>query len=812
MNDSHSAPHRYVCVHGHFYQPPRENPWLEAIERQDSAHPYPNWNARITAECYRANAAARIVDGGGLIRRIVNNYAAISFNFGPTLLSWLETHAADVYEAILQADQHSAQRFGGHGSALAQAYNHLIMPLANLRDKQTQVRWGVADFVYRFGRRPEGMWLPETAVCRETLDVLAANGIGFTILAPSQAARVRPLERAAPWQDVGGGHVDSTRTYRVRLAQDRAIDVFFYDGPGSQAVAFEGLLADGARFAERLLARSVGSEPMLVHIATDGESYGHHHRHGEMALAYALHHLEASGAARLSNYAQYRTIAPAQLEADIVENSAWSCAHGLDRWQDDCGCHSGAHPDWQQRWRRPLRDTLDWARGVLARVFEEEGASLLHDPWAARDGYIDVILERSPERLEEFFASYARGELNACKRQKILELLEMQRNAMLMYTSCGWFFDDIAGLETVQILRYLARAVELGERLGHQPIEPALLELLAHARSNQPHEGTGADVYATRARASRVDSRVLVERHAVATVFDADADVAGYQLHREALTRRAAGGAKLAVGIVTATSRVTTETTTASYAALHLGANNLTVGAATSADRDGYERVCAALTEAFDRADFHTCQRLIDRHFGEATNALQSLLRDDDERVLHGMLAEPLADAVATQERLYQRNRPLIRYLVHAQVPVPDVLTNAASVVMKSHLERVLSSAQVELSAVREALEEARVLGLESVRASADGWQRALERAVDALIAEPAALQRLEHLVRFLELAQEHTHRYALLDLWHLQNQSYKLKTAMSASMARAAADGDEHAASWQRSFARLCEALQLWL
>jgi alpha-amylase/alpha-mannosidase (GH57 family) len=432
---------RYLCIHGHFYQPPRENPWLEAIELQDSAFPYHDWNERITAECYAPNATARKLDGDGRILDIVNNYSGISFNFGPTLLAWMQERAPDVLAAIIEADKQSRERFSGHGSALAQAYNHMILPLANPRDKATQVRWGIRDFEHRFGRKPEGMWLAETVADTPSLEVLAEHAIKFTILSPFQASRVRPL-KGGQWTDVNGGRVDPSRPYLVRLPSKRSVAVFFYDAPVSKAVAFEQLLNSGEGFASRLMDGFDDGRQwdQLVHIATDGESYGHHHRYGEMALAHALHHIETSHLAKLTNYGEFLEQHPPVMEAQIHEKSAWSCSHGVGRWFADCGCNSGGRPGWHQRWRAPLREALDWLRDTLAPRFELKAAELLQDPWAARDDYISVILDRSDESVAAYFQRHAKKPLDEEQQVTVLRLMELQRHAMLMYTSCGWFF------------------------------------------------------------------------------------------------------------------------------------------------------------------------------------------------------------------------------------------------------------------------------------------------------------------------------------------------------------------------------------
>src|ERR687897_141276 len=372
---------RYVCIHGHFYQPPRENAWLETVELQDSAYPYHDWNQRITAECYAPNSVARILDDQGRIVQLVNNYSRISFNFGPTLLQWLENNEPEVYEAILSADRLSMQKFAGHGSAIAQPYNHIILPLASQRDRRTQVLWGIGDFERRFKRRPEGIWLPETAVDLETLEILAEEGIRFTILAPHQASRVRRTG-ARLWQDVTGARIDPTRPYSQQLPSGKSIGLFFYDGPIARAVAFEGLLTRGDHFADRLIGAfsDQRSWPQLVHIATDGESYGHHHRFGDMALAYALNQIESKKLAQLTNYGEYLERHPPTQEVEIIEKSSWSCFHGIDRWWSNCGCNTGGHPNWDQEWRTPLRDALDWLRDSLSKPFETHAGKFLKDP------------------------------------------------------------------------------------------------------------------------------------------------------------------------------------------------------------------------------------------------------------------------------------------------------------------------------------------------------------------------------------------------------------------------------------------------
>jgi alpha-amylase/alpha-mannosidase (GH57 family) len=480
----------YVCVHGHFYQPPRENPFTGEVPEQPSAAPWHDWNQRITDECYTANAHARVLDDSGSVIRVVNNYELISFDFGPTLLSWLEKNAADTYRAVIAADGASAQRFGGHGSAIAQAYNHTILPLSNERDKVTQVRWGIADFVHRFGRQPEGMWLPETAVDTSTLEVLARQGIAFTVLSPYQAASVQGDDGS--WREVSGGAVDPRVPYLVDLSGDLSLSVFFYNGQLSHDIAFNGMLDDGRVLAGRLTEAmgDSGGRAMLTSVATDGETYGHHHKHGEMALAVALELVDGADGATLTNYAEFLSLHPPTRKVALVEDSSWSCAHGVERWRADCGCRTGREPTGHQRWRAPLRAALDWLRDELIGPYEAAGNALFHDPWAARDAYVEVLLGRPPA---EFLDQHALPGLSMEERDRALALLEIQHRAMLMYTSCGWFFDDISGLEAVFVLRHAGRVAELARHVLGLDLEPELMARLEAAPSNTGM--TGRDVY-----------------------------------------------------------------------------------------------------------------------------------------------------------------------------------------------------------------------------------------------------------------------------------------------------------------------------
>lgn len=486
---------RYICIHGHFYQPDRVNPWIGAVPLAPDAYPFHDWNARITAESYGPNAWSQIRDTNGRVSEIVNNYERINFNFGATLLAWLENNAREVYDAILAADKASQSRFSGHGSAMAQAYNHMIMPLANTRDKLTQTIWGIRDFVHRFGRRPEGMWLPETAVDLESLEVLASQGIAYTVLAPRQIAATRPIGEAE-WTETPHESVDPRHPYIVRLPSGRSITVFVYNGAIARAVAFEQVLSNGERFAELLRSnfRHESHEPQLVHIATDGESYGHHHTFGDMALAYALRVVEKHSDVRLTNYGEFLRLHPPQHEALIIENTSWSCAHGIERWRSDCGCRLG-HPDWNQKWRTPLRESLDWLRDEINPQFERVAGKYLKDPWAARDDAIELWLTSDSSTEKDFFARHQAKRLTSASRAQAVSLLRMQRHVMLMHSSCGWFFDDIFGVESRILMVQAGWVIKQARELMKIDLLEGFLSRISAAESNDPEAGDGAAIF-----------------------------------------------------------------------------------------------------------------------------------------------------------------------------------------------------------------------------------------------------------------------------------------------------------------------------
>jgi len=801
---------KFICIHGHFYQPPRENAWLEAVEVQDSAFPYHDWNERITAECYAPNATARIMDPDGRIARLINNYARINFNYGPTLLAWMQQKAVDIHDAIIQADQESGKRFSGHGSAIAQAYNHMIMPLANDRDRRTQVLWGIQDFQHRFGRMPEGMWLPETAADTPTLEALAEQGLRFTILSPYQASRTRRLG-TGKWRDVTGGKVDPSMPYTVKLPSGRQIAVFFYDGPISRAVAFEQLLGNGQHFAGRLLEAfdDRRTHDQLVHIATDGESYGHHHRQGEMALAYALEHIETEKLARLTNYGEFLALNPPTHEAGIHEKSSWSCAHGVDRWWRDCGCNSGGHPGWNQGWRTPLRESLDWLRDALIPRYEEAAGRLLKDPWAARDGYISLILDRSAENQDQFFERHAKPSLSGEERFTALKLLEMQHHTMLMYTSCGWFFDELSGIETVQIIQYAGRAIQLADSLGGESLEPGFLGILERAQCNVREHQNGRVVYEKFVKPAIMD-RVKVGAHfAVSSLFENYPEHARIyvftveQRERELLT---AGNSQLGLGHMKVTHTTTRGTDHLTYCVLHFGDHNINGGVRRFRDPEAYEQMKAEISEAFSRADFPEVIRLMDRHFEGSHYSLKSLFRDEQRRILNQILRNTLADVEKSYRQITNVNTPLMRFLADLGAPLPRALEVAEGFVINAELREQFASDQPDLERILALLKNA---GTSHVDLEADDLTYALKGTLDRLLedltdapADMTLLQRIKELAGILPLLPFE------VNLWKTQNLYYDMLNSVFHGFQNRAIQGVPEAQNWVHSFLSLGDRL----
>jgi alpha-amylase/alpha-mannosidase (GH57 family) len=766
---------RAIVIHGHFYQPPRENPWLESVEVQDSAAPYHDWNERVTAECYAPNTAARRVDEQNRMLDIVNNFEKISFNIGPTLFAWLERHRPGVYAKIIEADRASVEA-RGHGNACAQVFNHIIMPLATRRDKVTQVRWGIDDFRARFGREPEGLWLPETAVDNESLEVLAEAGVKFTILAPYQAQRVRPLGAAA-WQDTGGA-IDPSRPYLWRGPRGLRLALFFYDGHISRAIAFERLLERAENVVAWLNAAFSDARtwPQLVHCATDGETYGHHSRFGEMALAAAVQQIEAEGTATLTNYGAFLAANPPTHEVEIRERTSWSCAHGIERWRSDCGCRTRG--DWHQRWRAPLREALDWLRDQIDPYFEARASAHLKDPWAARDDYAAALLDRSPERLAAFFAAHAHGNLDPTARVEARRLLELERHRLLMYTSCGWFFDEISAIEPVQILRYAAMALQYLNDLGLGRLEDEFVRRLAAAPSNVPEMRDGGEVYRRLVRPTAVNLSRVVTHYAITGLLEEyppDTNIYAYRVERLDDARESADGTTLVVAHVRVSSAMTCETREMMYALAHFGGHDFSCGVRTWDAQATYDALKTDLLARCARQSVADLVRGLDEYFPGGLSSLSHLFLDERRRVLTNVIRATLERYEETYRKIWEENRKLVHYLREADAPIPETLAIVARHVLEQQITAELEPL-AELGAIPDRavaiINEAKVLGLTlDLMPQRVVMHRAVARALDAVTEEPSR-ERVAQATALIEGARRLGIRYGH---WATQNRFFQI-------------------------------------
>lgn len=716
----------FLTVHGHFYQPPRENPWLESIELQDSALPFHDWNARISSECYNPNSVSRIVDNKNQILDVVNNYSLISFNFGPTLLSWLEVHSPKTYERIIEADRQSLEEHSGHGNAIAQVYNHIIMPLANERDKYTQVIWGIKYFQYSFGRRPEGIWLAETAVDDATLRVLADCCLQFTVLSPYQALKVRPLgkDNNNDWVDVSWGNIDPGQAYRYYLKDgtDRYVDLFFYDGSISKSVAFENLLNNGDKFINRIKdgISNARNYNQLVHIGTDGESYGHHTHFGDMALAYALKKKAGELGFKLTNYGEYLEKNPPVYEVGIKEGSSWSCSHGVGRWKEDCGCSTGGKAGWNQRWRKPLREALDWLRDELTVIYEKHAEKYLKNPWKTRNRYIDVILDRNTLTMEHFFSHESCKKLTPQEMSETIKLVEMQRQAMLMYTSCGWFFAEISGIETAQILKYAARAMQIAEEFAEIDLETKFLEKLEEAKSNISQYGTGKDIYLKFVKPSIVSIKQVVSHWAISSLFEEYAEETEiYCYNVKSLDYRKAkkGNTTFLIGRIEISSKITLEHHDMIFALLHFGGEDFHCVIRGFAGSAEYNKIKEHLLNKYYSLPLTEVIRGLDEHFGKEYFTLKDLFLEERRKIINILIQDQLENFASTYKSLYNQGKGPMMQLVELGLQIPSEFKIAAEYTLSDSFNKIILEGEDigNADSLREAFEinsEAKKLGI----------------------------------------------------------------------------------------------------
>ena len=668
----------FLTIHGHFYQPPRENPWLEAIELQDSALPFHDWNERINKECYNPNSVSKIVDSRNRILDVVNNYEYMSYNFGPTLLSWMEQFAPLTYERIIKADIESIAEHNGHGNAIAQVYNHIIMPLANEHDKETQIKWGIRDFEYRFGRKPEGMWLAETAVDDDTLRILEANGIKFTILSPYQADKFKK-KGDKEWTDVSWGNIDPARSYKynIKSAPGKSIDLFFYDGAISRSVAFDELLKDGNKFIKRLKegVSDCRDFPQIVNIATDGESYGHHTKFGDMALAYVLKVKAKDEGFKITNYAEYLEKYRSDCEVEIKQASSWSCFHGVGRWKEDCGCSTGGHPGWNQKWRKPLREALDYLRDELVIIFEQEGPKYFDNVWEVRNNYIDVILDRNEMNVKKFQQENFKPDLSDEQKVHAMELLEIQRQAMLMYTSCGWFFSEISGIETVQIMKYAARAMQLATKFSNKDLETHFLEILSEAKSNIPEHGTGKDIFERFVKPSIVTTKQIASLWALSSLyqdFEDEESVYCYTIKKEAYKKVQKGSSTFVVGHIEIQSKITLQKSNVMFALMQYSGGDFHCAIKEYSDDFEFNKIKTNLIKTFLMNPLTEIIRSMDECFGKEYFTLKDIFIEERRKILQILLKGKLEKFSQTYQVMYDEGKGSIYHLQGLGLKIPD--------------------------------------------------------------------------------------------------------------------------------------------
>ncbi|MFC2149726.1 DUF3536 domain-containing protein, partial [Candidatus Auribacterota bacterium] len=679
------------------------------------------------------------------------------------------------------------------------------MPLANSRDKRTQVVWGIKDFEFRFKRQPEGMWIPENAADLETLDIVADCGIKYTILAPHQAKRVKKI-KGGDWADVNEGKIDPKIPYLCRLPSGKTITIFFFDGPISHDLAFSKLLDKGENFAKRMVgafAEIKGNQ--LVHVAVDGETFGHHHRFGDMALAYCLHYIESNKLAKITIYGEYLEKNPPAHEVEIFESSSWSCAHGIERWRNDCGCCTGGHPKWNQKWRAPLRGAMDWLRDTLIQLYEEAMTGLVRDPWKARDDYIGIILDRSHENLENFFSRHSDRKLSEEEKVRILNLLEMERHLMLMYTSCGWFSDEVSGIESVQIMQYASRSMQLAKIIGDLSLEDAYINILERVPSNIPEFKNGARIYEMLVKPFVVDFMRLGAHYAISSLFNDYPDVADifcYKAVREVYDKAEVGKQKVAIGKVRLDSVINLEEACISFAVLHLGDHNIVCGVRFFVDEESFQQMRREIKEAFSRSEISEVMRLIDKHFGKNNYSLWHLFKDEQSKILKQIFGAALLDMESSFRNIKENHYPVMHTMRELRIPFPKVFTSIVEYVLNADIHRLIDSERIDVNHLKKIVDEAKKWG---VKIDKEELAFLVSRKVNTLMFELKKnphdlflLQRMEAALSFLDI-------FPLdLNLWKSQNTLFAVSKSHYNEMFAEAERGNDEAKEWIDCFGRI--------
>lgn len=802
---------KYICIHGHFYQPPRENPWLNKVEIQDSAYPYHDWNHRINAECYIRNSSSRILNEDSQIESIMNNYGWLSYNIGPTLLAWMEQEAPETYQGILEADKESQERFSGHGAALAQAFNHMIMPLANEADQDTQVIWGIEDFKARYKREPEGMWVGETAVNTSTLETMARHGIKFTILSPYQAKEIRKIGEE-DWEDATDAKVNTRRAYLCNLPSGNKIVLFFYDGPASQAVAFEGLLNDGERFADKLMGQFNGEDVVqLVNIATDGESYGHHHKLGEMALSYCLNKIVDQDDINLTIYAEFLEKFPPEYEARIIENTSWSCYHGVERWRSNCGCNTGGNEGWDQNWRKPLREAFDWVREELIGLYETEMQKYTPEPWEVRNRYIQVILNRDEEFVKGFLRENCGEELTHEDHVRILKLLEMQYHAMLMYTSCGWFFDEVTGIESMQDVFYAKRAVQLAEEITGNNYEDEFIKMLEKIPSNLPEYGNVRTAYDRYVKPMALDMIRIGAHYAVSSLFEEfPEEVSLYNFTATVKTRNyyEAGKRKILIGRTLFRSDITWETVDISYAVLHMGDHHLFGGVREYMGPEAFEEMNSKVSKFFKKGNIYEIFNELDASFGNHNYSFWHLFRDEQRSIMKLVMDNTLKTIDTSMQQIYENSYPLLQTFKEINMTVPSRLKMPVDMAVNNKLILELENENFNIKRLKTLLATANEIDVDLDEVTLNFLtDKKLNSLMRKLKKDPLDLELIHSINQLISLGRESA---LSINEWEAQNIAFDIKNENFDDFVNKSYSGDKEAEAWLMSFSRLAQHLNL--
>jgi len=530
-----------------------------------------------------------------------------------------------------------------------------------------------------------------------------------------------------------------------------------------------------------------------------------------MALAYAINRIEANNLAQITNYGEYLEKHLPTHEVEINENTSWSCPHGIERWRSDCGCNAGRNPKWNQAWRAPLLKAMDWLRDTSASKYEEKAREFLKDPWAARDDYIEVILSRSPENIQRFLERHRTRELNEVESVTVLKLLELQRYAMLMYTSCGWFFDELSGIETVPVIQYAGRAVQLAKELFSDDIEPHFLERLKLAKSNIPEHGDGHRIYDKFVKPAMIDLTKVTAHFAVSSLFGEygeQAEIYCYHIDLEDYQTSECGKAKLAAGRAKVTSNITKESATLSFGVLHFGDHNVNAGVREHRGEEAYQEMLQELTQTFSAADFPEVIRLLDKHFGTSTYSIKNLFLDEQRKVLDSILESALSEIEAAYYQVYEHHYPPMRFLSELGYPIPKSFHSAAEFILNSDLRKALSGDTLELERIRSLLDEIQTWKVElDTKGLSYLLQQTLERMMAKLAANPEDIAFLKELLAAAQMARSVPFP---VDLWKVQNLYNEMLQSTFPEFQKRAQQGDESALEWLDQFVTLGQQLSM--